>query len=138
MADRVHWTQVPFVNIHLLFGAVLIATVGRCLQGAWRCRLDALHYHLYTRHLARRVYLLLYVLAAVRLSFSVLAGIVNADHSDVLRHLARDESLTDFQIYIGYAFAAILIIRMGGRRIKVELQITRSAWNMSLAGACAL
>ena len=110
--DHLRWPLPKFFNIHLLFGVILAATVGRCLQVAWHSGLDAVQYHLYTRRLARRVYLLLYVLAAVRLSFSILAGNTNADHLDRLKHLARDDSLSDFQVYIGYAFAAILIIRM--------------------------
>jgi len=110
--DHLHWLQPKFFNTQLLFGVVLVATVGRCLQVAWHSGLDHVQYYLYRRCLAQRVYLLLYVLAAVRLSFSILAGNTNADHLDRLKHLARDDSLSDFQVYIGYAFAAILIIRM--------------------------
>jgi hypothetical protein len=110
--DHLHWPQPKFFNAHLLFGAALVATVGRCLHVAWHSPLDAVQYHLYTRSLARRVYLLLYALAAVRLSFSIPASSVNADQLSFFGHLARDDSLADFQIYIGYAYAAILIIRM--------------------------
>lgn len=107
--DHLHWPQPKFFNMHLLFGAILAATVVRCLQVARCSGLDAVQYHHYARRLARRVYLLLYVLAAVRLSFSILAGHTNADHLDHLRHLARDNSLADFLVYVGYGFAAILI-----------------------------
>ncbi len=112
VGDHLHWAQPKIFNMHLLFGVILAATVARSLQIAWHSGLDAVQYHLHTRRLARWVYLLLYVLAAVRLGLAAIAGNTNADHLDHLRHLARDDSLSDFQVYIGYAFVAILVIRM--------------------------
>jgi hypothetical protein len=112
VVDHLHWPLPKFFNIHLLFGVILAATVGRCLQVARHSGIDDVQYYLYTRRMARRVYLLLYVLAAVRLSFSILAGNTNAEHLDHLMHLAQDHSLSDFQVYIGYVFAVILIIWM--------------------------
>ena len=66
---------------------------------------------MYTRQLARQVYVLLYVMAAVRLClyFIEAAEARNAGH--VFSYLARRGSLDDFHVYIGYGLAAACLIR---------------------------
>ena len=110
-ADCLNVKQPTFFNLHLLFGVSLWLSIGRCLL-RYRAKLDfdsAVRYHEYSRRLSRWVYILLYLLAAVRLAFH-LGEIMNPS---AIAHGAPQapRSLDDFQIYIAYALVPLWTMR---------------------------
>ena len=111
-ADCLNMRQPPVFNLHLLFGISLWLAVGRRLiRERSSCDIASIaHYNAYTRQLSRWVYILLYLLAAVRLMFhlSEVLGPSNGRHG---AGLPAPHSLDDFQIYIAYALVPLWAIR---------------------------
>jgi hypothetical protein len=114
VSDYLRWPHYRILNIHLLFGGMLLTSVVRALLREWhasRCNCDS-HYYLFTRCLARGVYVLLYLMAALRLCLYIAAGRGAATKDLISDFVARQHSLEDFQIYIAYAAAVVFLIRI--------------------------
>ncbi len=102
------------LNVHWLFGAVLLAAVARSLFRAWRPPegFDAGHFYICARRLARWVYRLLYFMAAVRICLYVIdAGVLNKGLK-AFNELSSGRPLDDFQVYIGFGLLAVCLIRL--------------------------
>jgi hypothetical protein len=96
--DFLRVPQPKILDVHWLFGAVLLAAVAWSLRKAWRSPegFDAGRFYICARRLARWVYLLLYFMAAVRISL----------------YLSGGPTLDDFQVYIGFGLLAVCLIRV--------------------------
>lgn len=113
-SDFLQWPRHRILNVHLLFGVALLTAVARALIGKWRSTRgnSGNQYYLFTRWLARRVYRLLYVMAAVRLCFFAIEAYRAPTWAETFRYLGSGGSLQDFLVYIGYGFVAVCLIRM--------------------------
>lgn len=98
LSDFLQRPHYRILNIHVLFGVMLLSTVACELLHEWRSSMGnkSNDYYQFTRRLARRVYALLYIMAAVRLCL----------------YVAGAHSLEDFKIYIAFGAAAICVIRV--------------------------
>ncbi|HEY2683802.1 MAG TPA: hypothetical protein VGI93_09870 [Steroidobacteraceae bacterium] len=118
-ADHLNVNQPAIFNLHLLFGASLWLAVG---SGLLRQRRDSdchpgVQFYEYTRHLSRSVYILLYLLAGVRLVFH-LSEVMNSAGAAVARGTSRlPGSLDDFQVYILYALVPFWVMRILARYV---------------------
>jgi cytochrome b561 len=92
-------------NLHVLFGALLWASVVARFYGRLRRspRMQPADIRVFSRHLSRLVYLLLYILAFFNLAIGFLRA---APHSTFL---ARAEG---FQSYLVWGFVALITIRV--------------------------
>jgi cytochrome b561 len=113
LADSLKLQQPRILNVHLLFGVVLLAVVARCLLSHSHALRNSRseQFYLYTRQLARQVYILLYVMAAVRLCLYVIEAAEAGNGRRVFSYLSRPGSLDDFHVYIAYGLAAACLIR---------------------------
>ena len=113
LGDSLKLQQPRILNGHLLFGVVLLAVVARCLLTQSHSLRDSRNeqFYLYTRQLARQVYILLYIMAAVRLCLYVIEAAEAGNARRVFSNLARPGSLDDFHVYIAYGLAAACLIR---------------------------
>jgi hypothetical protein len=113
LSDSLKLHQPRFLNLHLLFGVVLLAVITRGLLKESHSLRDSCgdQFYLYTRRLARQVYSLLYVMAALRLCLYVVEGAEARNGGSVFSFLASRSSLDDFHAYIGYGLAAACLIR---------------------------
>jgi hypothetical protein len=113
LSDSLKLQQPRILNVHLLFGVLLLAVVARSLFNAAHALRGASwdQFHRYTRGLARQVYILLYVLAAVRLCLYVIEGAESENGALAFCCFSRSGSLDYIQIYIAYGIAAICLIR---------------------------
>jgi hypothetical protein len=113
LGDSLKLQQPRILNGHLLFGVVLLAVVARCLLTRSHSLRDSRNeqFYLYTRQLARQVYILLYIMAAVRLCLYVIEAAEAGNARRVFSYLARPGSLDDFHVYIAYGLAAACLIR---------------------------
>jgi hypothetical protein len=113
LGDSLKLQQPRILNVHLLFGVVLLAVVAHCLltQAHALRNSRSEQFYLYTRWLARQVYTLLYVMAGVRLCFYVVEAAETGNARRVFSYLSRPGSLDDFHIYIAYGVAAACLIR---------------------------
>jgi hypothetical protein len=113
LGDSLKLQQPRILNVHLLFGVVLLAVVAHCLLSQSHSLRDSRseQFYLYTRQLARQVYILLYIMAGVRLCFYVIEAAEAGNARSVFSYLSRPGSLDDFHVYIGYGLAAACLIR---------------------------
>ncbi len=113
LGDSLKLPQPRILNVHLLFGAVLLAVVVRCLFIHSHSLRDSRseQFYLYTRRLARQVYILLYVMAGVRLCLYGIEAAAAGNGHRIFGNLARPGSLDDFHVYLGYGLAAACLIR---------------------------
>lgn len=113
LGDSLKLPQPRILNVHLLFGVVLLAVVARGLLSKSHSLRDfrSEQFYLYTRQLARQVYILLYVMAGVRLCLYVIEAAETGNARRVFSYLSRPGSLDDFHVYIGYGLAAACLIR---------------------------
>jgi hypothetical protein len=114
VCDYLQMPQRTLLAMHWCFGAALLASTARSLLLAHRAlhsgEADALYQ--YTRRLARRLYFLLYGLAALRLLI-YLAERGNAfPYAQPTQATFAPRPLSDFLGYIGFAALAILMIRL--------------------------
>jgi cytochrome bd-type quinol oxidase subunit 2 len=98
--DHLQVSQPRIFNMHLLFGVAVTALVAACLLHGRRSLAhrpqDELHS--YARRVARWTYILLYVLALVRLGLDLSAG-------------SGFHPLDDFQIYVAYCVIPMWLVR---------------------------
>jgi hypothetical protein len=102
------------LNVHLLFGAVLLVAVTLGLFRAWHPPegFDAGRFYTGARRLARWVYRLLYFMAGVRICLYVIdAGVLNRGLK-AFSDLSAGHTLDDFQVYIGFGLLAVCLIRV--------------------------
>jgi cytochrome b561 len=113
LGDSLKLQQPRILNVHLLFGVVLLAVVARCLLIQAHSLRDSRgeQFYLYTRRLARQVYILLYAMAVVRLCLYVIEAAEAGNGRRVFSYLSRPGALDDFHVYIGYGLAAACLIR---------------------------
>lgn len=112
-ADCLNLTQPAVFNLHLLFGFCLWLAVGGSLLRQRRNSEfgSAAGYYEYSRRLSRWVYILLYLLAGVRLAFH-LSELMNYSAAHGNGASIAPRSLDDFQIYIGYALVPLWVMRI--------------------------
>jgi hypothetical protein len=105
--------QAGLPDMHLIFGlAMLVAITGSLAQKLHTLgRTHNSEFCLYARELSRRVYLLLYGLAAVRLGLYLYEALAAASDARMLDPVTRVRSMDDFQIYILYGVAPLWVIR---------------------------
>ena len=98
--DHLKISQPRIFNMHLLFGAAVAALVTACLLHGRRslAHRPPVELHSYARRVARCTYILLYVLALVRLGLELNAG-------------SGFHSLDDFQIYVAYCVIPMWLVR---------------------------
>jgi hypothetical protein len=113
LGDSLKLQQPRILNVHLLFGVALLAVVARCLLSTSHSLRDSRseQFYLYTRQLARQVYILLYVMAGVRLCLYVIEAVEAGNGRRIFSYLSRPGSLDDFHVYIVYGLAAACLIR---------------------------
>jgi hypothetical protein len=107
--------QPRIFNMHLLFGAAVSGVLTACLV---RKRLAlapgaSVELYSYTRRVTRLTYILLYVLALVRLGLHLLELRLAHGSSGLASGAAggRIHSMDDFQIYIVYCIAPLWLLR---------------------------
>ena len=100
--DFLKISQPRIFNLHLLFGAAVAALVTACLLHGRRslAHRPPVELRCYARRVARWTYILLYVLAFVRLGLDLVA---NAG--------SRVHSMDDFQIYVAYCVIPMWLVR---------------------------
>ena len=98
--DYLRVPQPRIFNMHLLFGAAVASLVTVCLFHGRRslAHRPAVELHSYARTVARWTYILLYVLALVRLGLELGAG-------------SGFHSLDDFQVYVAYCVIPMWLVR---------------------------
>ena len=113
LIDSLRVPQPRMLNAHLIFGIALLAVVTRNLLRESLSGGNSLaeHYYLYTRHLARQVYLLLYLLAAVRVCLYFVESAEAKTSGRAFSYVLMRSSLEDFHVYIGYGLVAACLIR---------------------------
>ena len=113
LGDSLKLQQPRILNVHLLFGVVLLAVIARCLLSKAHSLRDSRgeQFYLYTRQLARQVYILLYIMAGIRLCLYVIEAVEAGHARSVFSYLSRPGSGDDFHVYIAYGLAAACLIR---------------------------
>ena len=113
LIDSLRLPQPRMLNAHLIFGIALLGMVARNLlrESLSGADLPAQRYYLYTRHLARQVYLLLYVMAAVRICLYLVESAEAKSSGRAFSYVLMRSSLDDFHVYIGYGLLAACLIR---------------------------
>jgi len=114
LCDFLKVPPLRILNIHVLFGVVLLAVVVGSLLRAWpapgESAADSFYCH--TRRLARWVYGLLYVMAAARVCLYLANHDELNPHVTIFSRLTALDALKDFQQYIGVGLLAIVLIRL--------------------------
>ncbi|MEJ0008299.1 MAG: hypothetical protein WDM77_18535 [Steroidobacteraceae bacterium] len=114
LCDFLKLPQLKILNIHVLFGVVLLMAVARSLLLARPVPgvsgVDSFYFH--TRRLARWVYGLLYLLAAVRICLYLVNNNESNRGPTMFNRFTTRGSVEDFQQYIGVVLLAICLIRL--------------------------
>jgi hypothetical protein len=111
LGDYYQLPQPPVFNLHLLFGLTLATVVTVLLVGKARALAGTTgpELYLFTRLVSRCVYVLMYVLAAIRVGLFLVEH-AQAAASPVTAHPVV-RPLDDFQIYIAYCVIPLWLVR---------------------------
>jgi hypothetical protein len=113
ICDYFKVSQPRIFNMHLLFGAVVAAFVTACLLHGRRslAHRPPVELYAYARRVARWTYILLYVLALVRLGLYLCEMLLTSSSSPAGAAGSRIHSLDDFQIYVAYCVIPMWLVR---------------------------
>jgi len=113
ICDYLRVPQPRIFNLHLLFGAAVSALLTACLFHGRRslARRPPAELHAYARIVARWTYILLYVLAWVRLGLELSETKLTPSGSPAGGVGSRIHSLDDFQIYVAYCVIPLWLVR---------------------------
>ena len=114
LCDHLQLPQPRVFNAHLLFGVAVSTFVTTCLFGQRRMarQSSGRELHLYARHVSRWIYILIYVLASMRMGLHLLEIHQKASgHRHAEESIAEIRPVDDFQIYIVYSVIPLWLVR---------------------------
>lgn len=113
LCDFFNVSQPHVLNVHLLFGATVSAVVTACLVHARRALAQSSphEFYQYAQRVARWTYILMYVLALVRVALYLLEMQRASGSAAPVSPAFRAHSLDDFQIYVAYCVVPLWLVR---------------------------